>query len=117
MILNKKGQVFKVTYHFTTTDKATTGIYPAANVKNISPLKLKAHGVLVHPQSGSDLFDPDLIRTITIEDYFLGYLDDQEGKYVVPIYVLRGVGEVGKTAIETVGITIYFPALEDKWLK
>jgi len=117
VMLNKNGQVFKAVYHIITTNKVNTGIYPVTNVNNISPRKIKAHGILVHPQSGNDIFDPNLIRAIIVEDYFLGYLDDQKSRYLQPIYVLRGVGEIGKTTIETVGITIYFPALEETWLK
>jgi len=112
--LNNKGQIFWVYYKFGDINKKTSGTYPLVDIKKLEIAKLIRFGDLVYPQTGKGVFEPALIKTIAIEDFSLAYLDDQVGEFVQPVYILRGFATVGK---ENISVVVYYPALEERWLK
>ncbi len=112
--LNNKGQILWVYYKFADINKRTSGTYPLVDIKKLEIEKIARFGKLVFPPTGKGVFEPQLVRTITIEDFSLAYLDDQVGEFVQPVYILRGFATVGK---ENISVVIYYPALEERWLK
>ena len=112
--LNNKGQIFWLYYKFGDINKKTSGTYPLVDIKKLEIAKLIRFGDLVYPQTGKGVFEPALIKTIAIEDFSLAYLDDQVGEFVQPVYILRGFATVGK---ENISVVVYYPALEERWLK
>ena len=84
------------------------------DIKKLEIATLVRFGDLVYPQTGRGVFEPALIKTIDIEDFSLAYLDDQVGEFVQPVYILRGFATVGK---ENISVVVYYPALEERWLK
>lgn len=114
VILNNKGQISRVYYKFADINKTTSGTYPLVDINKLEVGNLVNLGSLVFPQSRRGVFEPQLVKTITIEDFSLAYLDDQVGEVIQPIYILRGYASVGK---ENISVVIYYPALGEKWLK
>lgn len=111
--LTKNGEVFLFQYNLPHPIDEEA-IYPLTPIEKISAALLKRFGSLVAPTGVNSLFDPDLIKKITIEDYSLVYLDDSKGEYIVPAYLLRGFATISN---ERVMIMVYLPAIEEEWLQ
>lgn len=114
VMLNNKGQVFRVLYRFINLADSKTGVYPTTDIKKLATSNLSVFGILVRPQEGDEIFDASLIKSITFEDFSLAYLDDQSGPYIQPVYILRGFARAGT---EIVDVVVYYPAVAEEWLK
>lgn len=114
VVMNNKGQVFTVSYNFTRINEVTIGTYPLIDISKITTVQLANFGALVAPGKGESTFDTKLLRDITVEEVSLGYLDDKKGFFVQPVYILRGFAAVGN---EITAVVIYYPAVEERWLK
>jgi hypothetical protein len=111
-LVSRSGVVSKFFYQYAQL-ASPQALYPLRDVGSITPRQIQELGFLVYPDSRG-FFDPELIKQITVEDYALVYLDDQKSGYILPVYVLRGVG---KTGTETLDVVIYFPAISSEWSK
>ena len=111
---SKNGEIFQFHYSLPSVvdEEATYSLTPS---EKITPLLIKRLGFMVAPTGVDSLFDPGLIRKITIEDYSLVYLDDGKGKYIVPTYLLRGFAPIGKERV--IMVMLYLPAAGEGWLQ
>ena len=115
VLLNKAGQVRRLIY--SRVDTGAGEPYPLRSVGEAAD-RLAAEGFLIEKDLGrtieSTFLSSKAFTKLTIEDVFLAYFGDDSGLFIQPIYIFRGRGAAGLYEDD---VTIYVPAVEDKWLK
>ncbi len=116
-IIDKNGNLIKLSTRVVRVDQSQTGIYPLKNTTQAS-IEVQQQGIVVETEiPGVDPLIGEIlnIKNISLTDLKYAYFKNINQEYIMPIYVFEGSlvltdGREGKA-------TVYLPAIDNKFLQ